>query len=563
MEQENITKTLSVQTQDKPLDDNKGRNDSIMPAFLSQRIAQNSNQKSQPLRVAVYLRVSTREQAQKKTSIADQSEICNKIIKENGWILYGEYKDEGVSGHLTEERNGLQSMLRDGREHKFDLILIKDYDRFARNKDAAGTIRQELKELGIQVYAINTPIEPKLVSEYDPDADQIGTMMETVSDMKSDIERKQIMLRMKDGKLNVAKAGKIPNNVPYGYRVIRTIEETKIKREIVVVEEEAARVTFIYNEYARGLGDRKIAIEMNKKGWRTKRGGQWTITGIRYILANPTYIGKIWWGWRHAEYRKTKEWRRRGKMGFIGPGDHKPIIDPPLYQLVQEIRAGRIKTAKGGAERSFGLLTGIAKCIRCGSGVGYQKRFHKRSNKNPGWKDTITHEYICTGYKYKGICSQRVMSATKLEGEVLDHVKNLYAHPKVQERIIYDGKNTEEIDREKEIARLEREIATESVKMQRQNDVYERGIIQIEEYEANIKRIKEETVKSRMERDRLLSLSSRTAQKVSAIQKLVASFKDFDTIWNAMQLDEKKMILRSIIREIRAGNDHVEIDFIL
>jgi site-specific DNA recombinase len=535
----------------------------LLPAFLTQRLAQNSNQKSKPLKAVAYLRVSTQEQAQQKTSIPAQSEICRKTIKEKRWDYYDEYKDEGVSGHLTEERNGLQSMLREAREHKFDLIVVKDYDRFARNKDAAGIIRQELKELGIQVYAINTPVEPKPVAEYDPDADQVTTMMETVSDMKSDIERKQIMIRMKDGKLNRAKAGKIPNNVPYGYRIIRALEGTRIKRTIVAAEEETERVKFIFNEYARGLGDRKIAIEMNKKGWKTARGCDWSINGIRYILANPTYTGQIWWGWRHADYRKTKEWRRRGKMGFIGPGDHKPIIDPHLYQLVQEIRAGRVKTAKGGVGRSLGLLTGIAKCIRCGSGVGYQKRFHKRSHQHPNWNDTVTYEYICTGYKYKGICSQRVMSAIKLEGEVLDHIKNLYAHPKVQERIIYDGKNSEEMDREKEIARLQREIATEPVKIQRQNDVYERSIIPIEEFEANIKRIREETARNHMEVERLLSLSSLTAQKASAIQKLVASFKDFDTIWGAMQLDEKKMILRSIIREIRAGNDKVEIDFIL
>ncbi len=249
-------------------------------------------------------------------------------------------------------------------------------------------------------------------------------------------------------------------------------------------------------------------------------------------------------------------------MGFIGPGEHKAIIDDHLYQLVQEIRTRRSTGARGAVGRSFGLLTGIAKCIRCGSGVGYQRRLHDRSRKNPKWNNTITYEYICTGYKYKGICSQRVMSATKLESEVLDHVRNLYAHPKLQEQIVYSG-NAEENEREKEIARIAHEIAGEPVKIQRQNEVYERGIIPIEEYEANIKRIREETAKSRMEQERLASLSSLTAQRAAAVQKLVASFKDFDAIWGAMELDEKKSILRSIIREIRAGNDHVEIDFIL
>lgn len=563
MEQEQKSKGLPAVTQKRPLEVSNQRSDPSVPSFLYQRIKENSTKETHPLRAVIYARVSTQEQAQKKTSIPDQIEITKKVITNKNWKYIGEYKDEGISGHLTEERNGLQSMLRDAREHKFDVIVVKDHDRFARNKDAAAIIRQELKELGIQVYAINTPVEPKILSEYDPDEDDLGTMVETISDMKSDLERKQIARRMKMGKMAKAKAGKIPNKTPYGYRVIRNVEGTKLKREIVVVEEEAPRVKFIFKEYARGLGDRKIAIEMNKRGWKSPKGVQWSISAVRYILANPTYTGKVWWGWRHAEYRKTKEWRRRGKLGYIGRGDHQSIIDENLFALVQEIRAGRVKTARGGSERSFGLFTGIAKCIRCGSGVGYQKRFHGRSKKNPKWKDTITFEYICTGYKYKGICSQRVMSAAKLEGEVLDHVKNLYAHPKVQERIIYDGKNQDETDREKEIARLDREIALEPNKMQRHHESFERGIVQIEEYEANITRIREETAKNRTEKERLASLSSLTAQKSAAIQKLIASFKDFDKLWNAMELDERKMILRSIIREIRAGNEQVEIDFIL
>jgi len=519
-------------------------------------------EKNISLQAAIYARVSTQEQANRKTSIPDQLEVCHKIVKEKGWKFVEEYKDEGVSGHLTEERNGLQSMLREARQHKFDLIVLKDFDRFARNKDSAGIIRQELKELGIQTFAVNTPVEPKLPSEYDPDEDDLGTIVEAISDMRSDLERKQIARRMKTGKMAKAKAGNIPNKVPYGYRVIRSLEGSKIKRTIVVNENEAARVHFIFNEYARGQGDRKIAIEMKRRGWRAPKGGHWSLAAIKYILANPTYTGKVWWGWRHALYRKTKEWRRRGKLGYVGPGTHKSIIDEKLFGLVQEIRSGRRTNARGGTVRSLGLLTGIAKCIRCKSGVGYQKRFHSRSKNNPNWHDTVTYEYICTGYKYKGICSQRVMSAEKLEGTVLDHVKNLYAHPKVQERIVYGGKNPEEMDREKEINRIEREIATEPIKMQRAHDAYERGIIQLEEYEENLARIRQETAKNHMEKDRLLSLSSLTAQKASAIQKLVASLKDFDTIWDAMELDERKLILRSIIKEIRAGDGRVEIGFI-
>ena len=111
--------------------------------------------------------------------------------------------------------------------------------------------------------------------------------------------------------------------------------------------------------------------------------------------------------------------------------------------------------------------------------------------------------------------------------------------------------------------RLTREIEAEQTKLLRQHEAYERGINSLETYQANIGRIRAETAKSRMEQDGLQSLQHLTSQKAAAIGKLVASFRDFDTLWNAMELDERKMILRSIIKEIRAGNEKVEIDFIL
>ena len=515
------------------------------------------------LRAVIYARVSTQEQAQRKTSIPDQLEICHTVIKEKGWSFVDAFKDEGVSGHLTEERAGLQAMLRAAREHRLDLIVVKSYDRFARNKDSAAIIRQELKELGIQTFAVTTPVDPRSPGEYDPNEDDLGTIVETISDMQADLERKQIVRRMKMGKLVKAKAGTIPNRVPYGYRVIRALEGSRIQRTVVANDEDAARVRFIYESYAKGMGDRKITIELNRRAWKSPKGCKWTLATVKYLLMNPTYAGKVWWGWRHSNYGKTKEWRRRGKLGYTGKGVHEPIIDEKLFDLVQEIRAGRQRASSGGAARSLGLLTGIAKCIRCGSGVGYQKRFHCRSKKNSRWQDTVTYEYICTGYKYSGICSQRVMSAVKLETAVLDHVKNLYNHPKVQEQIVYRGKDLEETDAERELACLEREIAMEPIKMQRQHDAYERGIISMDEYEANLTRIREETAKNHMAKDRIIALSSLTAQKVSAMEKLMASLKDFDTAWSKMMLDEKKLILRSIIKQIRAGGGTVEIDFIL
>jgi Site-specific recombinases, DNA invertase Pin homologs len=124
------------------------------------------------IRAVIYARVSTKEQAEGKFSIPEQIEACKKAIIEHGWELVHEpYIDSGISGHLLEERRGLQNLLNDARQHLFDLVVVKDFDRFARNRAAATIVREELKELFIQTYALNTPVEPKDPKTYDPTDD--------------------------------------------------------------------------------------------------------------------------------------------------------------------------------------------------------------------------------------------------------------------------------------------------------------------------------------------------------------------------------------------------------
>jgi hypothetical protein len=100
-------------------------------------------------------------------------------------------------------------------------------------------------------------------------------------------------------------------------------------------------------------------------------------------------------------------------------------------------------------------------------------------------------------------------------------------------------------------------------KEKRHTDAYERGLETIEQYKENLARLRAESEKSHKVKDNLETLCSLTAQKSDVMTKLVTSMHDFDNFWAALQIDEKKLIVRSIIREIRAGEGTVEVDFIL
>ncbi|MCX6706392.1 MAG: recombinase family protein [Candidatus Woesebacteria bacterium] len=515
------------------------------------------------IRAVIYTRVSTTEQAQGKISIPEQIESCKKAIVDRGWELVNQpYIDSGISGHLLEERKGLQDLLRDARLHKFDLVVVKDFDRFARNRALATIVREELKELFIQTHALNTPVEPKDPKTYDPTDDDLGIMVEGYSDTMSEIERNKIRRRMMMGKLAVAKDGRIPNNVPYGYKIKRYFDtDGRVKRKILVNEEEAKIVRWIFDQYIKGKGTLQIAFNLTQKGVKPHRAPYWRKQGIIYMLQNSTYAGKVNWGWRHADYKKNKIRRQRGHQGISVKGKHEAIISETTFNLAQKEKKLRGTTQNGRAKMSRGLLTGIAKCIRCGSGVTYVTRHHKRSRKNPKWHDTTTHEYLCSGHKYSGICQNRVMSADKLESFVMGQIKNLINNPTARERLVFDRNVKLDTDLHEDSERASRYLSEIPRKLQKQQEAYEAGLITLEEYGIAVKRLREEENKYHVVTGDYQIKVQQLNERREGLEKFTKSLEDFDTLWDNSILEEKKHFLRSIIKEVRAGNGNVEIDF--
>lgn len=517
------------------------------------------------IRAVIYARVSTKEQAEGgKISIPNQIEESRKTIINHGWELtHDPYKDEGISGHLIEERRGLQNLLADARQHMFDLVIVKDFDRFARNRAAATLIREELKELFIQTYSISTPVEPKNPKLYDPTDDDLGIMVEGYSDTMSEIERNKIRRRMMIGKVAVAKRGDIPNNAPYGYKIIRWFDEKdkKVLRKIEIDEKQAKTVRWMFDEYIKGKGQLEIAFELNKRHVRPPRGRYWRKQAIKYIIQNQTYTGMVLWGWRHADYEKNKQRKIRGHQGLIVKGNHAAIVTPEIFSMAQKEKKIRGTSQKGRAKLSRGLLTGLAKCIRCGSGVTYLTRHHKRSHKNPKWHDTTTHEYLCGGYKYSGICQRRVMSADRLESFVVSQLRNIVNNPKVREKLFFDKKLDIDGHMKGEIGHAMKILSDIPNKLNREQEAYEAGLITIDEYGTAVKRLRDLEKQYRAVTGDYSERLAKIQERSQELEKYLGHIQNFDELWDSSIFEERKHILRMLIKEIRAGNGKIELDF--
>ena len=81
--------------------------------------------------VAIYIRVSTVEQATEGYSIAAQKERLLSYCKAQGWDNYKFYIDEGISAKDT-NRPELKRLFEDMRNGRINMILVYRLDRFTR-----------------------------------------------------------------------------------------------------------------------------------------------------------------------------------------------------------------------------------------------------------------------------------------------------------------------------------------------------------------------------------------------------------------------------------------------
>ena len=84
------------------------------------------------IRAALYMRVSTDKQAKEGDSIPAQKEALERYAKEKGYVIAGEYIDDGVSGTKS-DRDELQKLLDDVKQSRIDIVLVTKLDRWFRS----------------------------------------------------------------------------------------------------------------------------------------------------------------------------------------------------------------------------------------------------------------------------------------------------------------------------------------------------------------------------------------------------------------------------------------------
>ncbi len=84
------------------------------------------------MKIAAYCRVST-DKADQLNSLEAQKEFFSEYTQRTGDVLVKLYADEGISGTKIKNRKEFLRMMSDAEKGMFDMVVVKDISRFARN----------------------------------------------------------------------------------------------------------------------------------------------------------------------------------------------------------------------------------------------------------------------------------------------------------------------------------------------------------------------------------------------------------------------------------------------
>lgn len=227
------------------------------------------------MKTAIYIRVSTQEQAKEGYSIPHQKEKLFKYCQAMNWQVVEIYADEGISGSTIEKRPAAIKMLQDAKKKLFENILILRVDRLCRNTKDLLEIVETLKKYDVSLNAVDQQIDYKT---------SIGKMTLTILGTFAEFEHSTIHERTMEGRKQKATQGikSLGRRVPFGYDYINGN---------FVANSDAQIVKLIFEKVADGYGYNQVATFLRKNNVPTIDKLDWNRLHIKRIINNKIYMG--------------------------------------------------------------------------------------------------------------------------------------------------------------------------------------------------------------------------------------------------------------------------------
>lgn len=508
------------------------------------------NTQKKHIKAALYIRVSTEDQAREGYSLAVQKDYLLDFAKKQQWEVHfldrkhKVYEDDGYSGYSL-ERPAFSQLLEDARAKKFDLILVYKLDRFSRRLRDILNVLDEFDSLGVQFKSATEPYETTTSS---------GKLMLQQLGSFAEFERNRIIERVVPGMVRGVQAGhwQGARYSPFGYSY------DKLSKRLHIVKEEAEIVKKIFQRYIAGESCQKIGGVFYEKKILSRSGGRFNSSLVLKILRNKIYIGKIVWNvHRYDRKQKTLKGFRYIKNDpskiIEADGLHEPIIKEEIFYQAQRYldrnRKGKFNRTKN---REY-PLSGTVTCAKCGAhynGATNVKN-HRTGEKTPYYRCSSRASYNIK-------CGNGDVRAEVLEGQVFDILDVLFSAESVSiermRNLIADqcrDDATNEVS--KEIEALKENLLGCTTKLSKLTDLHLADIISREILEEKSQKLRSEAGELRIKIERMeLQLIEKEAsqdyiKRVEAVAQSTKSFKE--NLHPALRKELLKLVFKKLIVE--------------
>lgn len=317
----------------------------------------------------IYARYSSDKQTEQ--SIEGQIRVCKEFAERENYRVIGTYIDRAISGK-TDNRPGLQRMLKDSAEKTFEVVIVYKLDRFARDRYASAVNKALLKKNGV-----------KLVSAMENITDSPeGIILESLIEGMAEYYSVELAQKVKRGRIeSINKGNTIGGVLTFGYKIV--------DKKHQIDEEKAEVVRDVFNKYLSGWAIKDIVEYLKNKGLKFSRAS------VTRLLENKRYTGVFKFnGEEYSNYMPR-------------------IIDDDVFNQTQlKLQLKRKAPGAFKAKTKYNL-SGKLYCGYCEKQIYGESCTNKSGNKY--------YYYKCsTNKKESGSCKCPIIKKDELENKIIE-----------------------------------------------------------------------------------------------------------------------------------------------
>lgn len=352
------------------------------------------------MRAALYIRVSTDEQAREGFSIDAQRRKLLAYAESQDWNVASILVDDGYSAKDL-KRPAMQELLQKVRDEEIDVVLVFKLDRLTRSVKDLYTLLDEFARHDVGFRSSQEQFDTTTT---------MGRAMLGMLGIFAQWERETIAERVRMGVEQMVREGKKPGGkYPYGY-----------DRDGKLIPDEAEVIRRLRDLYMKeNLSFLKIAERLNQEGL-LRRGYEWTRNTVALTLENIFYAGIIRLGtkMKNGKYPQRK---RELRVDVIDvPGEHEAIWTLEEYE--EHLRLMRMRSKGNHSRKLDYLFSGLLRCGRCGATM-FGRLTTKRSLKD----GTIIRYpyYMCSRRRDSKTCDMPTFRQKHVEHLIMQYIESI------------------------------------------------------------------------------------------------------------------------------------------